>query len=114
MPRRRLCPPARGRRRPTEDLATWSAFEDAHADGRARAIGVCNVAPTLLTQLIDGAATRVAPMIVQSRCYASSGWDYEIRALCRAHGIVYQVVCLHARGTAMVDNPMLAHEKVMV
>ena len=30
------------------------------------------------------------PTFVQNRCYARHGWDRDVRAVCRDHGIVYQ------------------------
>ena len=36
-----------------------------------------------------GSAT-VAPALVQNRCYARTGWDQEVREVCRERGIVYQ------------------------
>ena len=33
---------------------------------------------------------RVPPAFVQNRCYASRGWDRDVRAVCARHGIVYQ------------------------
>jgi len=41
-----------------------------------------------LASLCDGDGVR--PAFVQNRCYASSGWDREVRAFCRTHDIVYQ------------------------
>jgi diketogulonate reductase-like aldo/keto reductase len=32
----------------------------------------------------------VKPSFVQNRCYARTGWDREVRSVCREHGIVYQ------------------------
>ena len=36
------------------------------------------------------AFAKVPPAFVQNRCYASAGWDREVRAVCAHHGIVYQ------------------------
>lgn len=41
-----------------------------------------------LQALLDGAA--VKPMTVQNRCFARTGWDRDVRALCADHGIAYQ------------------------
>ena len=32
----------------------------------------------------------VAPALVQNRCYARTGWDQEVREVCRERGMVYQ------------------------
>ncbi len=36
------------------------------------------------------AAVIVDPRFVQNRCYASFGWDRQVREFCRAHDMVYQ------------------------
>jgi hypothetical protein len=33
----------------------------------------------------------VKPAVLQNRFYADSGYDVELRAFCRANGVVYQV-----------------------
>jgi diketogulonate reductase-like aldo/keto reductase len=71
-----------------QDVAAWQAMEAIHHTGGARAIGISNVTLAQLDQL-HGLA-RVKPRFVQNRCYASTGWDAEVRAFCRTHGIGYQ------------------------
>ena len=87
-----------------EDRATWRGLEAELAAGRTRAIGVCNVDANLLRQLIDDAEAQ-PPMIVQNRCYASSGWDYAVRRLCREHGIVYEGYSLLTANRRAIANP---------
>ncbi len=72
----------------TADLDAWTAMEALHQEGRVAAIGVSNVTYAQLELLLGRASVR--PAFVQNRCYASTGWDREVRAVCRAHGIVYQ------------------------
>ena len=72
-----------------ETLVTWRALETIAASGGARALGISNC------YALDGLeslyrAARVKPTIVQNRLYKESGYDVEIRAFCRAHGITYQ------------------------
>ena len=66
--------------------------------GEAKSVGACNFNAALLRELIDEAAAASAggcrPAIVQNRCLAKTGWDREVRDLCRAHGIVYQATGL--------------------
>jgi diketogulonate reductase-like aldo/keto reductase len=52
------------------------------------ALGVSNVTATQLRELLEFANVR--PTYVQNRCYAQTGWDAEVRAICREHGLVYQ------------------------
>jgi diketogulonate reductase-like aldo/keto reductase len=70
------------------DWRVWRAIEALQRDGRARLIGVSNVTFEQLEGLLAGAA--IIPALVQNRCYASTGWDREVRTLCAAHGIGYQ------------------------
>jgi diketogulonate reductase-like aldo/keto reductase len=70
------------------DLAAWGAMEALKRAGRTRLIGVSNVSRAQLATLC--AQATVAPAFVQNRCYARTGWDREVRALCRERGIVYQ------------------------
>jgi diketogulonate reductase-like aldo/keto reductase len=56
--------------------------------GRTRLLGVSNVS---LAHLEDMETTGTElPAFVQNRCFARLGWDAEVRAFCRARGIVYQ------------------------
>jgi len=70
------------------DWEAWGAMEALAADGRARALGVSNVTLAQLEALAGKA--KIPPAWVQNRCYASRGWDAEVRAFCARHRIVYQ------------------------
>lgn len=70
------------------DVEAWRAIEALATAGRARFIGVSNVSAEQLAELY--AMATVKPRFVQNRCYASTGWDQQVRSLCRARGIVYQ------------------------
>jgi diketogulonate reductase-like aldo/keto reductase len=72
------------------------------AEGRVSHIGVSNVDVEHLRVLCDEANVR--PSFVQNRCYASAGWDHEVRELCRANAIVYQgFSLLTANGNALAQ-----------
>jgi diketogulonate reductase-like aldo/keto reductase len=71
-----------------DDLEVWRTMEELHVGGKTRFLGVSNVALDQLELL--HARAKVKPMFVQNRCYARTLWDAEVRAFCRAHGIVYQ------------------------
>ena len=82
------------------DWGAWRAMEELNRAGKARLIGVSNVSIQQLVLLERGA--RVKPSFVQNRCYASAGWDREIRAFCAERGIVYQgFSLLTANGRAL-------------
>lgn len=74
------------------DREAWRAIEAIEAAGRVSLIGVSNVTAAQLRELIGLA--RVPPAFVQNRCYASRGWDREVRALCAEHAMVYQAFSL--------------------
>lgn len=80
-------PTTRGALTPT-DVEAWRAIEGLAAAGRARFIGVSNVTAEQLAELY--ALSAVKPRFVQNRCYASAGWDREVRDFCRDNGIIYQ------------------------
>ncbi len=71
-----------------EDWEAWRAMERLASGGQVKLLGASNVNRRQLEELVAGAA--VPPAFVQNRCYARRGWDREVRALCAAHGIVYQ------------------------
>ena len=76
--------PSRRRGLAEVDRIVWRAMEDLPA----RFLGVSNVALDQLEELV--AFAKIRPAFVQNRCFAATGWDYEVRAFCRANGIVYQ------------------------
>src|SRR5205823_3172763 len=69
-----------------EDWQVWGAMTALWRQGKTRLLGVSNVDQAQLAALLDGAD--VKPAFVQNRCYARTGWDREIRALCREHDVV--------------------------
>ncbi len=80
-------PTTRGRLTP-DDIKAWRAIEALAQGGKARHIGISNFTLEQLRELVKLA--QVKPRFLQNRCYAKTGWDREVRALCRDHGIVYQ------------------------
>ncbi len=71
-----------------DDWAAWRSMEAIHDSGRARMLGVSNVTFEQLRRLCEDA--RIRPSFVQNRCYATLGWDRQVREFCAANGIVYQ------------------------
>lgn len=70
------------------DWLVWRAMERLHEERRVGFLGISNVTLAQLEALCDDAT--VAPRFVQNRCYARAGWDHDVRAYCRRHGLVYQ------------------------
>jgi diketogulonate reductase-like aldo/keto reductase len=87
------------------DHEAWRAMEALVDGGGVRALGISNVSPGQLQQLI--AFARIAPVFVQNRCYARTGWDQITRALCVEHGITYQGFSL-----LTANRQVLAHRDV--
>jgi diketogulonate reductase-like aldo/keto reductase len=70
------------------DWEVWAAMESLYESGKTKMIGISNITAAQLTQLCEQA--NVKPMVVQNRCYATLGWDKEVRKICQTHGIIYQ------------------------
>ena len=70
------------------DWEVWRAFEEIHASGGARLLGVSNMSAAQLSALL--AKARVLPAFLQNRCYANRAWDASCRAICAANGMIYQ------------------------
>jgi diketogulonate reductase-like aldo/keto reductase len=98
--------PAAPRRLIADDWAVWRAMEQLQRAGSVRLLGISNVDVPHLEQLLGEA--EIKPAFVQNRCYARSGWDREIRALCREHGVVYQGFSLLTANRELVRRPAFA------
>lgn len=88
-----------------EDWDAWRAMEAIHASGRTRMLGISNATAEQLRILCTGA--RVKPRFAQNRCYASRGWDREVRSFCTANGIVYQGFSLLTANRSALIHPDL-------
>lgn len=88
-----------------EDWEVWEAIEEIYKSGGTRVIGISNVSAEQLDELCRKA--EVKPMVVQNRCFAVLGWDFRVREICRAHGIVYQGFSL-----LTANRPVLFHPRV--
>jgi diketogulonate reductase-like aldo/keto reductase len=75
-----------------DDIEAWRAIEALAQSGQARHVGVSNFTLEQLRELLELA--QIKPRFVQNRCYAKTGWDREVRALCREHDVVYQAFSL--------------------
>jgi len=100
------------------DREVWRAMSELARAGQARRLGISNASAEQVAALCALAAADelVRPAFVQNRCYARRGWDREVRAVCRAEGLVYQGFSLltanpHALGSAVVAR-VAARQKV--
>jgi diketogulonate reductase-like aldo/keto reductase len=71
-----------------EDWAVWGAMEELYQAGKTKMIGASNVSSEQLALLCSKA--KVKPMVVQNRCFAVMGWDYEVRKICAEQDLVYE------------------------
>ena len=83
----------------------WGAMEAIFDADKARLLGISNVTLGQLEELYTKA--RVKPAMVQNRCYASRGWDREVRVFCNDHGIRYQGFSL-----LTANREVLAHRTI--
>jgi len=87
------------------DWEVWQAMESLQRSGQARLLGVSNVSLAQLSELFDRA--RIKPALVQNRCLARTGWDREVRAFCRAHGLGYEGFALLTGNRRELEHPAL-------
>ncbi|MFB6350281.1 MAG: aldo/keto reductase family protein [Bradymonadaceae bacterium] len=70
------------------DREVWEAMTALAESGRVGAIGISNVSPGQVENLVDWAD--LPPAFVQNRCFARTEWGRNVREICRANDIVYQ------------------------
>jgi len=86
----------------TDDFETWQAMIKERDAGRTRLLGVSNISLGQLQQMARAHAE--PPAFVQNRCYASRGWDREVRAFCRERNFVYQGFSLLTANMAVLRH----------
>jgi diketogulonate reductase-like aldo/keto reductase len=86
-----------------QDWEVWAAIEELYRRGKIKMIGISNVTADQLSLLCAKASTQ--PMVVQNRCYATLGWDKDVRDVCRAQGILYQGFSLLTANPAVLASP---------
>ena len=87
-------------------LRAWRVLEDLHLTGSARALGVSNVNFQTFERLWN--ESTVKPGIVQNRFYNKTGYDREMRAFCRSHGVAYQGFWTITGNRNVVSGPVVA------
>jgi diketogulonate reductase-like aldo/keto reductase len=90
----------------TEDFETWQAMIKERDAGRTRLLGVSNISLPQLQQMARAHAE--PPAFVQNRCYASCGWDREVRDFCRERNIIYQGFSLLTANRQVLGHPTIA------
>jgi diketogulonate reductase-like aldo/keto reductase len=88
-----------------QDREAWRAMEELRQRGVVRLLGVSNVTAPQLEQLCSEAV--LPPTFVQNRCYARTGWDKEVRDLCRKAGAIYQGFSLLTANRKELEGPLM-------
>jgi diketogulonate reductase-like aldo/keto reductase len=70
-------------------LEVWRACEQLVDAGGVRQLGISNCYGLRQLEALHSAA-RIKPVVLQNRFHAGTGYDRELRAFCRQHGISYQ------------------------
>jgi 2,5-diketo-D-gluconate reductase A len=87
-----------------EYLRAWQAMEKIHAEGRVRAIGVCNFGPAHLIRLFE--ETGVVPAVNQVELHPYLA-QTELRDFHAEHGIVTEAWSPLGQGKGLLDDPLL-------
>lgn len=95
--------PSQGKGLGRADWEAWSAMESLYERGLVRFLGISNVSLDQLQSLLS--QCRIAPHFVQNRCYASLGWDWQIREFCRQNEITYQGFSLLTANRQLLTHP---------
>jgi diketogulonate reductase-like aldo/keto reductase len=90
----------------TGDFETWQAMIKERDAGRTRLLGVSNISLSQLQQMARAHAE--PPAFVQNRCYASCGWDHDVRVFCRERNIIYQGFSLLTANVEVLRQPLVA------
>jgi diketogulonate reductase-like aldo/keto reductase len=86
-----------------EDQSVWKAMEELKRAQKTRFLGVSNVTAKQLKTLLETAS--IPPAFVQNRCYATTGWDHEVRAICQQANIRYQGFSLLTANRQILSHP---------
>jgi diketogulonate reductase-like aldo/keto reductase len=97
--------PASGRGWSDADAEVWAAMIKERDAGRTRLLGVSNISPRHLIQMVASRAE--PPAFVQNRCFARLGWDRDVRAFCAERGIVYQGFSLLTANPEALHHPFV-------
>lgn len=87
-----------------KDIDAYNEIGKLLDEGRIKYLGVSNVSSEQL-QLFCQMSHR--PHFVQNRCYARTGWDSQVREICREHNVVYQGFSLLTANVRELSTPQV-------
>ncbi|CAH0377940.1 unnamed protein product [Pelagomonas calceolata] len=87
-------------------LRAWRVLEEFHAAGSVRTLGVSNVNFQTFERLWN--ESTVKPGVVQNRFYNRTGYDRDLRAFCKNHGVAYQGFWTLTGNRNVVSGPVVA------
>ncbi len=90
-----------------KDREAWRAMEALVDAGWVGVLGISNVQPGQLNELLGFA--RIKPRFVQNRCYARTGWDKVMRGLCTQNSITYQGFSLLTANRQVLEHKFVKH-----
>ncbi len=97
--------PASGHGWTRDDAEVWAAMVEERDAGRTRLLGVSNMSPRHLEQMLASGVE--APAFVKNRCFARVGWDRAVRSFCLKRKIVYQGFSLLTANPEVVCHPLV-------
>ena len=72
-----------------DTMRAWRVLEEHVREGKVKSIGISNCYDPIVFQTLYDRAT-IKPRVLQNRFTRETGYDVELRNLCREYGIVYQ------------------------
>jgi diketogulonate reductase-like aldo/keto reductase len=93
---------------PKQATEVWQAMEAQFDAGDVKQLGISNCYSAEYLAALHR-AVRIKPAVVQNRFYSDTGYDREVRAFCKQHGIIYQSFwTLSANPQLLASQPVLA------
>lgn len=90
-----------------QTMEAWQAMESLVSNGGVRQLGISNCYELELLESLHRTA-RIKPTVVQNRFYTDTGYDREIRAFCRSHGVTYQSFWTLTANPHILSHPALS------
>ena len=96
-----------------ETLRVWQTMEGLVHEGKVRQLGISNCYDAAKFKRLYGEA-KIKPHVLQNRFYQDSGFDIELRTICKSVGMLYQsfwTLSANRNALASPDWKAMASEK---